>query len=530
MRRDSRWWIVVSLLTLLVLALAACSPIADEAEDGTGAVEDSDDADSDSAPGDGDASQQGGTLTLLQADDIENFDPSIHGIGNRVMMPQIYDTLIQLDENFEPQPALAESWDESDDGRTFTFHLRDGVVFHDGSEFTADDVVFNFERYTDPDIGANISTLLTLVSSVTAEDEQTVTFELEDTTANFFHALDLMFITPQASDDDIKTKGVGTGPFKVEDYAPGDRVRFTRNEDYWAEDRPHLDEVVVRFMGDIQSALLNFEGGEGEVLAQPPYEAADRLAADTEAVTVAPGSRQHVIAFNTTVSPWDNKLVRQAFHYAIDRERAVSLAYRGLSEAWCLPWPEASPAFDPELARGCERDVQKAKDLLAEAGYEDGFETTLFLNSNQPGVPQTIEVFQQNLQEVGIRATIDRVEGAQIAERKVASDFDVYVGGVARGSRDPSVLLGATVVYAPDRTVTLLDSDQYQRLVSDIATTVDADERQRLFNELNEFLLDEAFILAVSDVPTWYAVRDTVQGFEANADGMPRFANARLSD
>lgn len=478
--------------------------------------------------GDGSTEGQGvggEELTILQPFETDQFDPTLNVAGAETLYFQLYDPLVFMSEDLEPQPALVESWEASEDGKQVTLQIRENVKFHDGTPLTAEDVAFNIERYRAEETGANIQSLLSVITSVQVSDELTVVVQLSNTSSSLFQAFSLLYVTKADSVSEIKTSGIGTGPFTLEEYIPGQEIRLSRNDEYWQPGLPRLGQISIKTVPQIESALLQFESGQGDLLVFPPFGDIERLREKGLTVeTVGAGAEIHLMVPNQEVAPLNDARVRRAMHLAVDRERIVEAAFAGLGEPWCLPWPETSPAFDSRTARSCPQDLEQARKLLAEAGYADGFDITLFQNTEVPGSSESIQIIQANLAEIGIRADIEVVEGAQVPQRKVASDFDVYVGSSARGSRDPATLLGSTVVFAPERTISNFASEEYSRIVQAIQTTIDREAAEDLYAQLNTLMLEQMFVITLTPVPQVYAWRESVSGVDANPDGRLKLA------
>jgi len=468
------------------------------------------------------SAEHGGKLIYGIGEDIQHFDPALLPAVNFPIIPQLFDSVVRLDEKTEPQPGLAESWEFSDDGLSLTLHLRDDVVFHDGTPLTAEDIAWNIARYQDPETGANARVLMMAITSAEAADDHTLVLGFDAPQAAIFDGLDLLYVIKPTEDlDGVRANPVGTGPFKLERRAPGDSISFVRNDDYWNGDMPYLDAVEMRVLPDSFSGTVAIETGEINLLGTPPEDELGRLA-DIDGLEVLQAGSPSVVRdviFNVeSDGPFGNKLVRQAVHYAIDRDRVIDVVRAGQSEPWCLPWHNGSIAFTP-ADRDCPRDVEKAKALLAEAGYPDGFETSIVTGANEESI-LVAQILAANLADIGIVAQIDQVEVPQ--ERWRAGTFEISVHGYGRANRDPATLLTTTSVFRPSNNFARYASEEYSTLVNGIATTIDDPEgRKAMLADLDALMLDEMWVVSVAPNFMAYAHEDEVEGLRVNLDGMP---------
>ncbi|MDA8218547.1 MAG: ABC transporter substrate-binding protein [Dehalococcoidales bacterium] len=439
-------------------------------------------------------------------------------------IPSLYDTLIREDAQLNPQPQLAESWEFSSDGLSLTFSLRKGVTFHDGRQLEAEDVVYSFNRTKNPDIGANIRGMLAPIGGAEAKDKNTVVFKFEKPYAAVFDALDLLFVIPDESGEDIKTKPVGTGPFSLAQWLPNNMAILKRNPDYWLSGAPVLDQVEIKILSDTQGRVVGLETDTVDMVEAPGYIDFVRLREDQkyQALTAGNGAAILCAYFNVDHEPFDNKKVRQAFSYALDRARITQTYTRGVSQPMCLPWRKEVFAYDATLASTCEFNLDKAKQLLAEAGFPDGFEADVNTSGEgySPGSKVTAEIFQADLAKIGVKLNIHEYEAAAARPKLVGGDFQVAVHGYGRANRDPATLFGGALPFYNNSAITGYGSDEYGKLIDEGATTLDMNKRKEIYHRLTEIIVDEAVVLTICPRPETYVLRDSVKGFATNLDGM----------
>ncbi|MBI1879158.1 MAG: ABC transporter substrate-binding protein [Chloroflexi bacterium] len=383
--------------------------------------------------------QRGGSMVIVYKDDLATLDPAVgYDWTNWPAIKMVFDGLLDYDDTTNVTPRLAESMPEvSADGTVYTFKLRQGVKFQNGRELTAADVVYTMNRVLDPKTGSPgagfyvgikgaqdfIDGKATAAEGIKAPDKYTVEFTLSQPDVTFLNkmALNFAFIVPK---EEVEKAGenfghapVGTGPFKFKEWQPGQYLTFERNPDYFYEGLPYLDQVRIEVGVEPDVALLRLEKGEINLMGDPP-PGADwaRISADaawTNRIERQPQVSTIYIAINTTVAPFDNLKVRQALNYAIDKQRIVQLSNgRGTTADQILP--PLMPGFDSNY-KGYEYDPDKAKALLAEAGFPDGFETSIECISVDPQ-PKLCESFQQDLAKIGVKLTINTLAAPNVID------------------------------------------------------------------------------------------------------------------
>ncbi|MCE6959836.1 ABC transporter substrate-binding protein [Cereibacter sphaeroides] len=381
----------------------------------------------------------GGTITITYKDDVATLDPAIgYDWQNWSMIKSLFDGLMDyVPGTTELRPGLAESYEISEDGLTYTFKLRPGVKFHNGREMVAEDVKYSLDRVTlpatlSPGAGffgsikgfeAMAGGSATTLEGVTVVDPATVRIELSRPDATFLHVMALNFasVVPkeavEAAGADFGKQPVGTGAFRLAEWTLGQRLVFEKNADYWREGVPYLDGVVFEVGQEPIVALLRLQNGEVDVPGDgiPPAKFTEVMADPAQAARVVEGGQLHTgyITLNVTQPPFDNVKVRQAVNMAINKERITQII-NGRAVPATQPLPPSMPGHAKDYA-GYPHDVEKAKALLAEAGFADGFETELYLMNTDPN-PRIAQAIQQDLSRIGIRASIQSLAQANVIE------------------------------------------------------------------------------------------------------------------
>jgi ABC-type transport system substrate-binding protein len=383
--------------------------------------------------------QKGGSLTVAYKDDLATLDPAIgYDWTNWPAEKLVFDGLLDYDSGTTIEPRLAESLPAVNaDATVYTFKLRKGVKFSNGREFTADDVLYSLTRVLDPKTaspGAGFFTGIqgapefvagtaTTVTGIKAIDANTVEFTLSAPDVTFLNklALNFAFIVPkeavEAAGENFGHQPVGTGPFTLKEWKSGESLTFTRNPDYFYEGLPNLDQIIIQVGVAPDVALLRLEKNEIQLMGDPPPGAewaristdpawADRLEKQPQVSTI-------YIAINTTVPPFDKLQVRQALNHAIDKQHIIQLLNgRGTVANQVLP--PLMPGYDTAYT-GYDYNPDKAKSLLADAGFPNGFETSIECISVDPQ-PKLCESFQQDLAKIGIKLTINALAAPNVID------------------------------------------------------------------------------------------------------------------
>ena len=400
--------------------------------------------------------KSGGNITVTYKDDVATLDPAIgYDWQNWSMIKSLYDGLMDYEPGTtELRPGLAESYEISDDGMVFTFKLREGVKFHNGRVMTADDVKYSLDRVTNPKTqspGAGFfgsiagydamsSGEAEELSGVKVLDDQTVEITLSRPDATFLHVMGLNFASVvakeavEAAGADFGKTAMGTGAFKLADWTIGQKLVFAKNEDYWRAGLPYLDSVTFEVGQEPIVALLRLQNGEVDVPGDgiPPAKFQEVMGDPEQAARVIEGGQLHTgyITLNVKMAPFDNVDVRKAVNMAINKER-ITQVINGRAVPATQPLPPSMPGYT-EGYEGYAYDPASAKELLAEAGFADGFETELFVMNTDPN-PRIAQAIQQDLSKIGIKASIQSLAQASVIAAGGEADQApmIWSGGMA---------------------------------------------------------------------------------------------------
>ena len=397
----------------------------------------------------------GGMITVTYKDDVATLDPAIgYDWQNWSMIKSLFDGLMDyVPGTTELRPGLAESYEISDDGKTFTFTLRPGVKFHNGREMTAEDVKYSLDRVTTPATqspGAGFFASIAgfdaisdgsadTLSGVEVVDPATVRITLSRPDATFLHVMALNFasIVPKEAVDeygsDFGKHPVGTGAFKLDEWTIGQRLVFAKNEDFWREGVPYLDGVTFEVGQEPIVALLRLQQGEVDVPGDgiPPAKFQEVMGDPAQAARVVEGGQLHTgyITLNVGIAPLDKLEVREAINMAINKERITQII-NGRAVPATQPLPPSMPGYT-EGYDGYAYDPEGAKAKLAEAGLADGFTTELYVMNTDPN-PRIAQAIQQDLKAIGVTAEIRSLAQANVIEAGGAGQAPmIWSGGMA---------------------------------------------------------------------------------------------------
>jgi len=417
----------------------------------------------------------------------------------------VHDTLTRFDDDLKVQPMLAESWEQSSDSRQLTLHLRKGVMFHTGREMTSDDILYNFTRVTDTRITAGIiSGFIPPETTWEAPDKYTVVVKAKNPWPAIFDWLEVVGITDKVTMEgaDAKNNSVGTGPFMFKEWIQGDHLTYVKNKNYWMPDRPFLDEIRVSILADQQAMAAQLEAGALDLAMTPALKDFNRLKADPkyQGVLLVNPPDFHMIQPNSTLKPLDDKRVRRAFAYTIDRKRIVDTALLGIGEPKSLPWGPGSPAYEPEKNNAWDYNLDKAKALFQEAGVNpQGLELDMVFNSQSIEAKAMSEIWQADLAKLGVKLNLSGLQSAQLLDMWHNQSYKgFYIASDAWTNMQPITFFTSSSVARTNGNNGGYKSEQYTNMVNELALEPDEAKRKQKLSALNDFMLDEAIVYPVA--------------------------------
>ena len=507
MKKSLRWKTLVGMIAIVALVASACG------DDDPTAVPTR-------AP---DQPKYGGILKVAFPGTTVGLDPAIMDAGGQYdMLLNTAQNLLRRDFDLVVQPDAAESWEVNDDLTEYTFKLR-RTKFHNGKDFTADDVVHTFNRLLDPDVASPARSGFEVIKNVVKVDDHTVRFELESGSAFFPDNLDLYQAKIIASNVDtsrLANEIVGTGPFKLTEYAPGERAVFEKNPDYWEEGLPYLDGFIFFFIPEAETRIQAVKTGTVDAMNPLAGSSVSVFEADPNlAVSEAVSGSYLTLALDNRTPPWDNKKVRNALQHALDRDAIVTAALFGRgSPGRETPFPPSNPYFDESLEAPAY-DPQRAKQLLTEAGYPDGVDVDLYTAPAVPGMVELAVTVKEQAATAGFRVNVIRTPsdtfwGSTWMQQPMFVSY--------WGDRPPDLALNVAFRSDAPWNESHYNNPEVDRLMSQAAAEKDFDARKKIYSDLQRILLDDATRIVPAFVSNLIGYRDYVRGLRVHPNGRIR--------
>jgi peptide/nickel transport system substrate-binding protein len=476
---------------------------------------------------------RGGTAIVGTNRDILRMDPHLMtAVATYQVMGNIYEGLIAYDSDFNPVPQLAESWSSSPDGTRWTFNLRKGVRFHNDRPLTAADVKYSIERICNPKTASPRPTAKLPLKEITVVDDYTVELVLNQPYSAMLYRMDFKncAIVPREEVEkhgDLNLHPVGTGPFRFVEWIPMTHVVLEKNEEYWGEPA-YLDKVIFKVIPEDFTRTSALKKGEIDLLIGVPPQLVSDLKQNPElSFGEAPGTGVRYMGLNCARPPFSDVRIRQAINFAIDRQLIIQAAMFGAAVPAYHNIPPASPfALDLRLPK---RDINKAKSLLAEAGYENGFEVEINVLGGFSDMQAAGETVQDQLRALNINLKPIPTEPGIYESRVVGKrDYDACITGSSEGA-DPSLRLENYFMAGAPYNV----SDYVNPKVDDILTKAQQakskEEAEKYYTSAVQIIMDEAPWIPLYSPNTMNAWRKTLHGFEVNKDQLTFFRNVWIS-
>ena len=428
-----------------------------------------------------------------------------------------YDRLIALDAKLQPQPMLAESWQVTPDFKEVKFNLRKGVQWHSGRELTSEDVKWSLLFIQDPETGSSDAPSSAWWTTIETPDKYTLVLKSNESRPTLFELFDVLNIGDRETlegQTGRPTKVVGTGPFALAEWVQGDHIKFVKNKSYWQSGRPYLDEIIFQILPDAQAMSTQFEAGTLDIVFNPSWQDFGRLKSNQKYQTVVndQSGQWYSVTINTQTKPLDDKRVRQALNYAMDRQRFAQTFLYGSSLPKSLFWTQSSPGFEAAKENYFAFNLDKAKALLAEAGTPT-FETEALMSNDLPEIADFAQMYQADLAKIGVQLTIRKQDSAAFSAEIATKKFrGMYLWLSGKAHLEPPSLL-TTPSLTPSGNRANFTSDRYTQLVTTAATEVDLQKRKQLYSQINDLLLDEAFATALASTNPRLVTSDKVHGF-----------------
>jgi peptide/nickel transport system substrate-binding protein len=465
--------------------------------------------------------KNGGSLRVGQVGDIPRIDGHLTTGSDTTWIP--FDRLTAYDERMQPQPMLAESWEQNKDLSQIKLNLRKGVQFHTGRELTSEDIKWNVIWVRQPPIASGALIVQSKWwTEIETPDKHTVILKSDQprpATFDFFEYFNIID-RETAEGPEATTKMVGTGPFQLVEWIQGDRLRFVKHKNYWNSGKPYLDEILVTVHRDPQAMATQLEAGTLDVAVAPPVGDFARLIADPKYKGVTVPSTTFVIGTNTTMEPTNNKLLRQTINYAIDRQRITDVVFHKTVTPTSIPWIPSSDGYDAEKAKTYTLNIDKAKEAFAKSGLSNVEldVTTSTAVNDQLGVAQ---ILQFELAKLGIKLNIKTYEpGTYINQINNRRYQGIYVGNTAYASMQPiTCIANSRHLDSTGNSNSGFTSDKYRELHAAASVEPDLAKRKQLYGQITDLILDESFTMPIASVPNRMVTRAAVQNVQGSRHG-----------
>lgn len=537
--------VLLQLLAISFLAfiLVACAeePDEGEAETDDAATEENGDTETE-AESEG---SEGGDLVIAALSDATILDPHISSdVPSGNVQINIYETLTKFDEDLELQPLLAESWEAVEDD-VWEFQLREDVTFTDGAEFNAEAVKMNLERLLDPDLGSPRAILFDIIDEVVVVDDYTVQMITEHPFAplpsHFAHYASSM-ISPdviQTDYDEVEAGGdfgtyvnenpVGTGIFTFDYWEPGTEIVLQRNEDYWGEPAK-VDSVMFRVVAEDLTRIADLETGGAHIIDPVMAPHVEQLE-NTEGVNpyITDGATITYMGYNVEKEPFDDPRVRRAISMALNKQEMVDGILEGTGEVAVGPINSTQFGYSDEI-EGLEYDLDAARELLAEAGYEDGFETTIWTNDSQERI-DIATYTQAGLKEIGVDVEIEVVEWGAYLDATANGEHEIFILGLSLGTMDadyPMHMLFHSENVGATGNRTFMQSEEFDQMLYEARIEQDEDARLEMYVEATNWLNEESPMAFLYHPAQIMGYADGVNGFWADGSGLYQLRDVTL--
>jgi peptide/nickel transport system substrate-binding protein len=476
-----------------------------------------------------DLGQGSGNLIAAIAGEPDQLDPQkTSAYFSFEVLENVFDTLVEPDENLEMRPALAQSWSVASDQLTWNFHLRKGVTFQDGSPFTADDVVYSYRRIIDEKL-ANVDKF-SAVTDVSAPNEDTVLIRVKQPTPNLLTNLGgfkgmAIVQRKNVESGQIATHPIGTGPFAFASQKSGDSILLAANPNYWGG-APKVPGVTFRFISEPSTALSALQAGEIDWTDSIPTQRVAQLKNDDSIkLAVTPSNDYWYLALNEAREPWKDARVRQAIAYAIDRKAIVQATSYGTATANQLAIPEGNPWYTPYDTY--RYDINKAKSLLGEAGASPE-KLDMLVTSEYPETVTAAQVIADNLKPLGITVNIRTVDFATWLDEQNTGNFDMLMMGWL-GNIDPDDFYYAQHHTDGSSNAQKFSNPDVDRLLDTGRVQTNRQARQADYAKAATIIADQVSYIYLYNPSVIQAWTTSLSGYQARRDGAIRFRTASLA-
>ncbi|MEG1620477.1 MAG: ABC transporter substrate-binding protein [Oscillospiraceae bacterium] len=422
----------------------------------------------------------------------------------------VFEGLLSFNEKGELIPCLAKERKISEDGLTYTFSLRNDVTFHNGKKMTSADVLYSYNALTGLGGEEALTKKFQSVTSIEATDDFTFVMKLKESSSSFL-GLNKVAILP-CDYNEQETKPVGTGPFTFEEYIPGQKIVLNKNKAYYDKEKmPKIDRAEIYVMTDFGAVVSAVQSGQLDLASVTPDDA--KVLKDKIDIYTSPQNMVQLFAFNNEVAPFDNEDVRKAINYAVNKKEIIDGAFGGYAtELFSNFSPVMQEYYNNELSNVYSFDIEKAKELLKKAGYENGFDMTITVPGNYQQHVDSAQILVEQLKKIGINADVEIIEWATWLD-KVYSKAEYQSTVVAFGGKlDPNdILIRYTTDYK--KNFIKFSDKKYDELVNSAAVELDVEKRAAQYKEAQKILTEKSASVYICDPNLTVASRKDLKGY-----------------
>ena len=489
---------------MLTTVLCACGDTTSEEAGGIG---------SDTTSSSGEAVTGGELVVGISQDLGDSLDPyQLTAAGTREVLFNIYEGLVKATATGEYVPAVASDSTVSEDGLTYTFTLREGVRFHNGDTVTAEDVKYSFETCAETTVDTALAAALSSVQTLSAEGD-TITITLAEPNPDFLSYVGMVYIVPDDYTEQ-STAPVGTGPFQFVSRSVQENLVMEKFADYWGEPA-YLDKVTFKIFEDANALMSALSAESVDLAVHLTIDQVNTLNAETYKTLEGTMNLVQALYLNNAVEPFNNEKVRQAMCYAVNVDEILQLTSEGHgAKLGTSIYPAFSKYFDESLVDAYPYDVEKAKQLLAEAGYENGFSMTITVPSNYTPHMNVAQVLVEQLAQVGITATIEPVEWETWLTRVYAGrDFESSVLGFDAATLSAGALLNRWMSDNENNMINY-NNPEYDAIMKEASVTTDDAKQTELYKQAAKMLSDTAANVYIQDLADFVVIKSNLDGYQ----------------
>jgi peptide/nickel transport system substrate-binding protein len=487
----------------------------------------------------------GGTLTYARQLEVITLNPREikNGNGDIFADEMLYAGLVRNAPNGEAKvvPSLAEKWDVSKDGLTYTFHLRPGIKFSDGSPITAEDVAWNIEQFADPEVNVSLPSLAEGIKTVKATDKSTVVIQLERPVAAFLYNIAVFpaFVVPKAKVEaegaNFWKKPVSSGPFVMKEFASGSHITFEANPYYFEKGKPYLKSMKWNFVPNSNTRVLELKSGQAQIADGIPFAQVESLQGESNLVIQSAELPQEVLMVtNTKVPALNDPHVRRALSLAIDREQLNEAVFRGVGTVPNSVIQNFELDASDEEVPAFEYNVEKAKEEIAKSKFANGFSVKLQYPAGLDYFKQMALLIQQEMSAIGVEVKLEELEASTIAEKWLEGEFELTFPFTGTSSDIPIPDEYASLYALPEAELdgfkSFWTNDEIKGLVQKFISNTDESTRKSEWKVIQEKFNEEMPSLNVMDFPLVIGHQSNVCGSQTNGLGVDQLQETWIAN